>query len=91
MGHPELLEVLYARHHLDSVAIPLVGHDGEGEAVPLGAGRTDEHAIPRVFPGLIAQITVSLYEPLGPCARVAGVVKELLGGLSGAEDAEIGF
>ena len=82
MGHPELLEVLYPRHDLDPVAISLVGHDGQGETVPLGAGGADEHALPSVLPCLIAEVAVPLNEALGARARVAGVVEELLGGLA---------
>ena len=37
MGHSELLEVLYSSDDLDPVAIPLVGHDWDREAVPLRA------------------------------------------------------
>ena len=89
--HAELLEVLDARHVLDPVAVALVGHDGQWKAVPRGVGRADEHALPRVLAGLVAEVPVALDHPLEPLARVAGVVEELLGGFAGAEDAELWF
>jgi hypothetical protein len=67
----------------------LVCHDGEWHVLHEPVLRTNQHRLSCVFPLLLAQVSISLYDPSEALSVVDHVVKKLLGRAATAEHAHL--